>query len=101
MYITNVLLDFMQHNLLFFLGWLQSSCTTPNGRFKKSLYPRTFHKVLQNHPKGSVTPLVTFADFSQNCPLPIHYIVIRYPQQIVQMAFRDGGNRLDRSFGVI
>ena len=33
--------------------------------------------------------LVTFADVSQNglCPLPIHYIVIRYPQQIVQMTF--------------
>ena len=34
---------------------------------------------------------MTFADFSQNrlCPLPIHYIVIRYPQQMVQMAFCD------------
>ena len=34
---------------------------------------------------------MTFADFSQNwlCPLPIHYIAIRYPQQMVQMAFCD------------
>ena len=52
---------------------------------------QTFHKMLQNHPKGSVTQLVTFADFSQNrlCPLPILYIVIRYTQQIAQMAFSD------------
>ena len=40
---------------------------------------------------ASVTQLVTFADVSQNglCHLPIHYIVIRYPQQMVQVAFCD------------
>ena len=34
---------------------------------------------------------MTFADVSQNWPgpLPIHYIVNRYPQQMVQMAFCD------------
>ena len=39
----------------------------------------------------SVTQLVTFADITQNrlCTLPIHYIVIRYPQQMVQMGLCD------------
>ena len=41
--------------------------------------------------KGSATKLETFADISQNgfCPLPKHYIVIRNPQQMVQMEFCD------------
>ena len=65
----------------------EGSC---KGRGHNSL-PQTFHKSSHNHPKGSVTQLVIFADVSQNrlCPLPIHYIVIRYPQQMVQMAFYD------------
>ena len=48
--------------------------------------------MLQNPLRGSVAQFVTFAGVSQNClgPLPIHYvIVIRYPQQMVQMAFCD------------
>ena len=47
--------------------------------------------MLQNHLKGSVTQSVIFADVSQTSlgPLPIHYIVIRYSQQMVQMAFCD------------
>ena len=53
-----------------------------------SLQSQTFHKSSHNHLKGSVTQLVTFADVSQN-GLCIHYIVIRYPKQIVQMAFCD------------
>ena len=56
-----------------------------------SLSPQTFHKSSPNHLNGSVTELMTFADVSQNrlCPLPIHYIVIRYPQRMVQMALCD------------
>ena len=48
--------------------------------------------MLQNHLRGSVTQLPIFADISQNWlgPMPIiYYIVIRYPQQMVQMAFCD------------
>ena len=47
--------------------------------------------MLQNHLRGSVTQLVIFAYVSQNClgPETIHYLVIRYPQQTVQMAFCD------------
>ena len=47
--------------------------------------------MLQNHLRGSVTKLVIFVDVSQNWldPVPIHYIVIRYPKQIVKMAFCD------------
>ena len=45
----------------------------------------------QNHLRGSVTQSVIFANVSQNwlCTVPIHYIVIRYPQKMVQMAFCD------------
>ena len=67
-------------------------CSPLRGDIKTpSLSPLTFHKSSHNYLKGSVTQLVTFADVSQNliCPLPIHYIVIRYPQQMVQMAFCD------------
>ena len=62
------------------------------GRHQNSLPLTTnFSQKLTQPSKGSVTQLVTFADVSQNslCPLPIHYIVIRYPQQMVQMAFCD------------
>ena len=47
--------------------------------------------MLQTHLRGSVTQSVIFADISQTLlgPVPIHYIVIRYPQQMVQMAFCD------------
>ena len=39
----------------------------------------------------SVTKLVTFADVPQNLLgfLSIHYLIIQYPQQMVQMAFCD------------
>ena len=59
------------------------------GRHKNSLPPTT--NFSQKLPQSLVTALVTFADVSQNrlCPLPIHYIVIRYPQRMVQMAFCD------------
>ena len=45
--------------------------------------------MLQNHPSGSVTQSVIFADVSQNClgRVPIHYIVIRYPQQMNKWLF--------------
>ena len=67
-------------------------------------------RVLKNHPflehgfittnfsqnvtepsKGINYQSVIFADISQNWlgPVPIHYIVIQYPQQMVQMAFCD------------
>ena len=48
-------------------------------------------QTFRNHLKGLVSQLMTFADVSQNSlgPLPIDYIVIRYPPQIVQMAFCD------------
>ena len=41
--------------------------------------------------KRIFTQLVTFADVSQNWlgPLSIHYMVIQYPQQMIQMAFCD------------
>ena len=54
-----------------------------------SLLPQTFHKMLWIHLRESVTQSMIFADVSKNrlCPLPIHYIVIQYPQQMVQMAF--------------
>ena len=44
---------------------------------------------LHNHLKGSVTQLVTFANVSQNrlCPLPVHYIVIRYPNRWYKWLF--------------
>ena len=50
-----------------------------------------FYKMLQNHLRVSVTWSVIFADVSQNelGPMPVHYIVIPYPQQMVQMAFCD------------
>ena len=58
-----------------------------------SKFPPSNHKLFTKAHTTikTVTQLVTFADVSQNglCPLSIHYIVIRYPQQIVQMAFCD------------
>ena len=48
------------------------------------------HKSSHNHLRGSVTQSVIFP-VSQNSlsPLPIHYMVIQYPQQILRMAFCD------------
>ena len=47
--------------------------------------------MLQNHLRGSVTKSVILANVSQNLlgPVPIRYIVIRYTQEMVQMAFCD------------
>ena len=62
------------------------------GRHQHSLPLTTnFSQKLTQLSQGISTQLVTFAGISQNrlCPLPIHYIVIRYPQQMVQMAFCD------------
>ena len=55
------------------------------------IYLQTFHKSSQDHLKKSVTQFFTFADASQNWLdlLPINYIVVQYPQQMVQMAFCD------------
>ena len=56
--------------------------------WKTSKFPQTLQKMLQNH-RGSVMQSVIFASVSQNWlgPVPILYIVIRYPQQMVRMAF--------------
>ena len=55
-----------------------------------TLKPQTFHKSSQTS-KGITYPVGADIDVSQNglCPVPIHYIVIQYPQQMVQMAYCD------------
>ena len=59
-----------------------------------SLEPQTFHKLLLNHPRGSVTQSMIFAAFHKtDWALCLHigpiHKVIRYPQQMVQMGFCD------------
>ena len=73
--------------------WHQTSasdCSLRYGRYKNSLpLPTKFSQKLPQPSEGIIYPVGDFADVSQNKlgPLPIHYIVIRYPQQMVQMAF--------------
>ena len=63
-----------------------------------SLQPQTFHKNSHNHQKGSATQLTTFADISQNWLglLPLDYIVIRYPKQMVPIAVYDLSHTFDK-----
>ena len=60
-------------------------------RYQNSLPLTTNFSQKLTQPSKGITQMVTFADVPQNglCPLPIHYIEIRYPKQMGQMAFCD------------
>ena len=73
------------------LARFTSSYNEP-GRHQNSLPLTTnLSQKLTQPSKGISYPVGDHCSDSQNrlCPLPIHYIVIRYPQQMVQMAFCD------------